>query len=149
MKLRNQTSNDKDDTAILTPDTLNKENRIIPISTEQLIQVQQNDNYAKNILNNIKHYKHYIINNNLLLRRTNPPVPYLPQGDLRKTILNIYHDTAANDIDSYVKSCILCAQFNPRRQKTPGTLKPIQPPDGVWQLVSMDFHGPITPTTQR
>ncbi|CAF0910312.1 unnamed protein product [Rotaria sordida] len=38
------------------------------------------------------------------------------------------------DIDNYIKSCIPCAQFNPRRQKNP---------------VSMDFHGPITPTSQR
>ncbi|CAF4518038.1 unnamed protein product, partial [Rotaria sp. Silwood2] len=53
------------------------------------------------------------------------------------------------DINNYIKSCILCAQFNPRRQKNPGTLRAIKPPDGVWQLVSMDFHGPITPTTQR
>ncbi|CAF3146678.1 unnamed protein product, partial [Rotaria sp. Silwood2] len=44
---------------------------------------------------------------------------------------------------------ILCAQYNPRRQKIPGTLKPIKPPDGVWQLVSMDFHGPINPTSQH
>ncbi|CAF3340025.1 unnamed protein product [Rotaria socialis] len=34
-------------------------------------------------------------------------------------------------------------------KKTPSKLKPINPPDGVWQLVSMDFHGPITPTSQR
>ena len=53
------------------------------------------------------------------------------------------------DIDNYIKSCILCAQYNYRRHKTPGTLKPIKPPDGVWQLVSMDFHGPITPMSQR
>ncbi|CAF3408778.1 unnamed protein product [Rotaria sp. Silwood2] len=173
MKLRNQTRNDKNDITILTSDTLIRENRITPISIEQLIQAQQNDNYAKNILNNIKNYKRYIITDNILMRRSHLPVPYVSQGDLRTTILNIYHDTAANgahfgrdktmhkikqryfwpsiykDIDNYVKSCILCAQFNPRRQKAPGTLKPIQPPDGVWQLVSMDFHGPITPTTQR
>ncbi|CAF1069288.1 unnamed protein product, partial [Rotaria magnacalcarata] len=173
MKLRNSTSNDKNDTTILTPDTPIRENRITTISIEQLIQAQQNDNYAKNILNKIKKYKHYIINDNLLMRHTNPPVPYVPQGDLRKIILNIYHDTTANgahfgrdktihkikqryfwpsmykDIDNYIKSCIPCAQFNPRRQKPLGTLKPIQPPDGVWQLVAMDFHGPITPTTQR
>ncbi|CAF4603375.1 unnamed protein product, partial [Rotaria magnacalcarata] len=28
-------------------------------------------------------------------------------------------------INNCIKSCILCAQFNPRRQKPPGTLKPI------------------------
>ncbi|CAF3145805.1 unnamed protein product [Rotaria sp. Silwood2] len=53
------------------------------------------------------------------------------------------------DINNYIKSCIPCAQFNPRRQRNPGTLRLIKPPEGVWQLVSMDFHGPITPTFQR
>ncbi|CAF4138025.1 unnamed protein product [Rotaria sordida] len=53
------------------------------------------------------------------------------------------------DINNYVKSCIICAQYNPRRQKTPGKLQPIKPPEGVWQLVSMDFHGPINPTSRR
>ena len=30
------------------------------------------------------------------MRRSNPSVPYVPQGDFRKTILRIYHDTATN-----------------------------------------------------
>ena len=176
MKLRNQILNDTNDTNKLTSDSLNtftRENRTIPFSIEQLIQVQQDDDYAKNILNNIKNYKNFIIKDNLLMRRLNPPVPYIPPGEFRTTILEIYHDTAANgahfgrdktphkikkryfwpsmykDIDNYIKSCILCTQYNYRRHKTPGTLKPIKPPDGVWQLVSMDFHGPITPMSQR
>ena len=33
--------------------------------------------------------------------------------------------------------------------KPPGTLRPVQPPEDVWQLVSLDFHGPTTPTSQR
>ncbi|CAF4152957.1 unnamed protein product, partial [Rotaria sordida] len=175
MKLRNKTLNDISNTK-LPSDSLNtsiEENRTTPFSIEELIQAQQNDDYSKNILNNIKKYKNYMIKDNLLMRRLNPPVPYVPQGDFRKTILQIYHDTAANgahfgrdktihkikqryfwpsmykDINNYIKSCIPCAQFNPRRQKNPGTLRPIKPPEGVWQLVSMDFHGPITPTSQR
>ncbi|CAF2896967.1 unnamed protein product [Rotaria sp. Silwood2] len=176
MKLRNQTFNDITDVPKFTFDSLNTStaaNRFFPFSREELLQAQQNDNYAKNILNNIKKYKNYIIKDNLLMRRLNHPAPYVPQGALRRTILHIYHDTAANgahfgrnktlhkikqryfwpsmytDIENYVKSCIPCAQFNPRRHKTPGTLRPIPPPEGVWQLVSMDFHGPITPTSQR
>jgi transposase InsO family protein len=110
---------------------------------------------------------------NLLMRRLDPPIPYVPQGELRRSILKIYHDTAANgahfgrnktrhkiktryfwpmmskDIDNYVKSCIPCSQHNPRRQKTPGKLRSIKPPEGVWQLVAMDFHGPLHPTSQR
>lgn len=107
------------------------------------------------------------------MRRSEPPVPFVPKGKLRATILKIYHDTAANgahfgrdrtiykiktryfwpsmykDIKNYVKSCIPCAQSNPRRQKPFGTLRPIKPPEGIWQLVSMDFHGPISPTSSR
>ncbi|CAF1384371.1 unnamed protein product [Rotaria sordida] len=159
MKLRNKTLNDISNTK-LPSDSLNtsiEENRTTPFSIEELIQAQQNDDYSKNILNNIKKYKNYMTKDNLLMRRLNPPVPCVPQGDFRKTILQIYHDTVANgahfgrdktihkikqryfwpsmykDINNYIKSCIPCAQFNPR----------------VWQLVSMDFYGPITPTSQR
>jgi transposase InsO family protein len=184
-KLRDQTSDAHTDTSKIvpnpslsrsshqSPDSAQDANRITPFSTEQLIQAQRNDTYAQNILNNIKTYKQYIVKNDLLMRRFNPPVPYIPQGEFRKTILKIYHDSTANgahfgrdktlhkikkryfwpsmynDIENYIKSCILCAQYNPRRQKASGTLQPIEPPEGVWQLVAMDFHGPITPTSQR
>ncbi|CAM4841068.1 unnamed protein product [Rotaria magnacalcarata] len=156
MKLQNEVENNTEDSTELISDSLNtsiEENRIIPFSMEQLGSAQQNDTYAKNILNNIKNYKNYTVKDDILMQRSNPPVPYVPQGDLRRTILHIYHDTAANgahfgrnktlhkikqryfwpstykDINNYIKSCILCAQFNPRRQKPPGTLKPIKPPD--------------------
>ncbi len=184
-KLRNKILNDSLETShntsqsssSLLPDQQSnvslEENRITPFSPEQLIQAQHNDNYAQNIFNNIKKYKQYIIKNGLLMRQLHRPVPYIPPGELRQSILKIYHDTPANgahfgrdktlykikaryfwpsmykDIKNYIKSCIICAQYNPRRQKTPGTLRPITPPDGVWQLVTMDFHGPITPTSQR
>ncbi|CAF5106017.1 unnamed protein product, partial [Rotaria socialis] len=48
-----------------------------------------------------------------------------------------------------IKSCLLCSQNNPLRQKPPGAFKQIKPPDGIWQLLTMDFHGPITPTTKN
>ncbi|CAF4836000.1 unnamed protein product [Rotaria sp. Silwood2] len=63
---------------------------------KQFMKAQQHDDYAKNIMNNIKKHKNYIFKDNLLMRRSKHPVPYVPQGDLRKTILKIYHDTAAN-----------------------------------------------------
>ena len=96
MKLRNQILNDTNKLTSDSLDTFTRENRTIPFSTEQLIQVQQDDDYAKNILNNIKNYKNLIIKDNLLMRRLNPPVLYVPPGDFRTTILEIYHDTAAN-----------------------------------------------------
>ena len=75
------------------------------------------------------------------MRRSNPSVPYVPQGDFRETILRINHDTATNgahfgrdkkstklkkryfwpsvykDINNYIKTCLPCAQFNPRGKK--------------------------------
>ena len=99
MKLKNQTSNDSSNTKISTLGSLNastRENRTISFSVEQLIQVQRSDSYAIHILNNIKNYKTYIVKDNLLMRRSNPSVPYVPQGNFRKTFLRIYHDTAAN-----------------------------------------------------
>ncbi|CAF4574824.1 unnamed protein product, partial [Rotaria sp. Silwood2] len=161
MKLRNKTLNDISDTTKLRSESLNTstaENRTTPSSIEELIQAQQNDNYAKNILNNIKQYKNYIIQDNILMRRLKTPVLYIPHANgahfgRDKTIHKIkqryFWSSMYKDIDNYFKSCIPCAQFNPRRQKNPGTLRPIKPPVGIWQLVSMDFHGPITPTSQR
>ena len=54
-----------------------------------------------------------------------------------------------HDIANYVNSCIRCNQNNPIRRKSLGHLKPIEPPEGVWQLLSMDFYGPITPASRR
>ena len=78
MKLKNQTSNDSSNTKESTLDSLNasiRENRTIPFSVEQLIQVQRNDSYAIHILNNIKNYKTYIVKDNILMRLSNPSVP--------------------------------------------------------------------------
>ncbi|CAF4425202.1 unnamed protein product, partial [Didymodactylos carnosus] len=46
------------------------------------------------------------------------------------------------DIRNHIQSCVPCCQNNHQRRKAPGSLKPIKPPEGVWQLLSMDFHGP-------
>ena len=105
--------------------------------------------------------------------QSSKPVPYVPKGEIRNDIMKIYHDTQANDahfgrdktikkikaryywntmnrdIANYVNSCIRCNQNNPIRRKPPGHLKPIEAPEGVWQLLSLDFHGPIASTSRR
>ncbi|CAF1491938.1 unnamed protein product, partial [Rotaria sordida] len=60
-----------------------------------------------------------------------------------------YWPTMIADIRNHINSCLPCAQNNYRRQKLPGKLKPIPPPEGIWKLLSMDFHGPITPTSKQ
>ena len=149
------------------------DNQITPFTFEQLKDLQHKDRRATHIMNNIKKFDHYYIQDDMLLRKTNPPVPFVPKGRIRSDIIKIYHDTPANgahfgrnrtihkirqryywpnmisDICNHIKSCLPCSQNNHRRQKPPGALKPIRPPEGVWQLLTMDFHGPITPTTKQ
>ena len=150
--------------------------RIIAFDMEDLKQCQENDEVARDLMRNIAKHEQYTIENGLLLRRQRPPlptVPFVPEGRIRADILKIYHDTPGNgahfgrdkttskiqeryywptmvaDIRNHVNSCLPCAQNNLRRQKPPGTLKPIPPPEGIWKLLSMDFHGPIVPTSRK
>ncbi|CAF4311311.1 unnamed protein product, partial [Rotaria sp. Silwood2] len=148
-------------------------NKILPFTWEQLKELQYQDDQIKNIIDNIKNHQEYFIKNNMLMKKSYPPVPVIPKGRIRSDIIKIYHDTPANgahfgrnktiqkiqqryfwpnmitDVRNYVQSCLSCLQNNPLRQKPPGALKPIKPPEGVWQLLTMDFHGPITPTTKN
>jgi hypothetical protein len=151
-------------------------NKIIPFDMDDLKTAQERDEMILNIKRNIKKHKQYVIEDGILLRKQQPPlspVPFVPAGRMRADILKIYHDTPGNgahfgrdrtikkiqqryfwptmiaDIRNHLNSCLQCAQNNHRRQKPPGKLKPIPPPDGIWKLLSMDFHGPITPTTRK
>ncbi|CAF0983293.1 unnamed protein product [Didymodactylos carnosus] len=150
--------------------------QIIPFTLDDIKRQQDRDDQVEHIKNNIKNFKHYFIDDGILMRKQQhpiPSVPYVPKGRIRVDILKIYHDTAANgahfgrdkttrkiqhryfwpsmvkDIRNHIQSCIPCLQNNHLRRKSPGSLKPIRPPEGVWQLLSMDFHGPITSITQR
>ena len=164
---------DKQSTAQLTDEDPNK---IIPFNMDDLKKCQDEDKTVQDIIKNIKNKKDYFIENGILFRRQQaslPSVPFVPEGRIRADILKIYHDTPGNgahfgrdkttrkiqeryywptmiaDIKNHLNSCLPCAQNNHRRQKLPGKLKPIPPPEGIWKLLSMDFHGPITPTSKQ
>ncbi|CAF3391361.1 unnamed protein product [Rotaria socialis] len=156
-----------------TPAIPNEMQQIIPFTWEQLKEAQHQDEEIKNVINDIRNHKKYFIKDNMLMKKACPPVPVIPKGRIRSDIIKIYHDTLANgahfgrdrtinkiqqryfwpgiisDIHNFIKSCLLCSQNNPLRQKPPGAFKQIKPPDGIWQLLTMDFHGPITPTTKN
>ncbi|CAF1077212.1 unnamed protein product [Rotaria sp. Silwood1] len=51
-------------------------------------------------------------------------------------------------IINYIKSCVVCQAYNIGRQKNPGFLQPITPPDGPNQLIGTDFCGPFPTTPQ-
>jgi hypothetical protein len=51
-----------------------------------------------------------------------------------------------HSIKQHIKSCIPCQQFNVSRQKPHGRLRSIPPPDGPFQLIGIDFCGPLKRT---
>ncbi|CAF3857204.1 unnamed protein product, partial [Rotaria sp. Silwood1] len=92
-------------------------------------------------------------------------IPYLPKS-LIPTVLHFYHDhplsghfgvhrtlsrirdkfwwpTMRKSIANYIASCPKCAQYNILRSKPPGHLKSIEPPSAGFQVLHMDFWGPI------
>ena len=149
------------------------DNQIIPFTYEDLKKLQHKDERIRGMIRNIEDYADYFVEDDMLMRKSSPPVPFVPSGRIRSDIIKIYHDTPANgahfgrdktiqkiqqryfwpnmttDIRNHLKSCIPCLQNNHQRQKPPGFLKPIKPPEGVWHLLTMDFHGPISPTTKQ
>lgn len=99
-------------------------------------------------------------------RPTMSKVPYLP-ASLVPTALSAFHDhpfsghfgirrtvtklkarfwwpQMRHDVEQYIGSCDQCVRHNIRRTKDAGLLKNIQPPDDVFQIVHMDFWGPMT-----
>jgi len=44
-----------------------------------------------------------------------------------------------NDVEQYVKACVVCQQAKPDRAKLLGLLQPLPVPAAVWQVVSLDF----------
>ena len=49
-------------------------------------------------------------------------------------------------IIQYIQSCLPCQQYNVSRTKKPGRLQPIPPPEGPFQLIGMDYCGPLKQT---
>jgi transposase InsO family protein len=149
------------------------DDRIIPFTYEQLKELQHQDEETRHMIMHSDNFNGYFVEDDMLMKKSSPPVPFVPKGRIRSDIIKIYHDTPANgahfgrnrtiqkirqryfwpsmiqDIRNYVKSCVPCLQNNHLRQKPPGALEPIKPPEGVWQLLTMDFHGPIIPTSKN
>ncbi|CAF1573552.1 unnamed protein product [Didymodactylos carnosus] len=72
-----------------------------------------------------------------------------------RTYLKLKHQywwpNMKSSIEKYIKSCSKCQQFNISRQKKPGLLHPITSPDGPFQMIAIDYVGPLprTPSENR
>ncbi|CAM4869106.1 unnamed protein product [Rotaria socialis] len=117
----------------------------------------------------------YCIKNDILCRNVNRfngiiSVPVVPREKINDVIL-AYHNSSMNgghlgkdktyykirdryywprmyeDITQHVKLCTNCSINKQSRRKPNGHLNPVNPPEGVWDNLAMDFVGPITPSS--
>lgn len=65
---------------------------------------------------------------------------------LQKIRLHFWWPNMRSSIDEYVRSCLLCKQYNINRRKPHGHLSPIPPPPGPFQVLGIDFCGPFQST---
>ena len=49
-------------------------------------------------------------------------------------------------IRRHIQSCLLCCQYNTNRQKKQGRLRSITPPEGPFQMIGIDYCGPLKRT---
>ena len=98
-------------------------------------------------------------------------IPYLPNS-LISLVLRTYHDHPLSghfgirrtldrlrdrfwwpkmraSVQNYIASCTQCAQHNILRTKPSGHLKSIEPPSAVFQILHMDFWGPVRVPSAR
>ncbi|CAF4243720.1 unnamed protein product, partial [Didymodactylos carnosus] len=124
-----------------------------------------------------KKMDNFVLYNNILFRlvakrkhATKSKVPYLPVSMLN-TALEAFHDhpmsghfgvqrtlckirtrfwwpNMRKSIEHYISSCQQCMKFNILRSKTPGHLKSFDPPTDVFQVLHMDFWGPVRTSAQ-
>ncbi|CAF1569678.1 unnamed protein product [Didymodactylos carnosus] len=93
------------------------------------------------------------------------PVPYIPPSmipllleashndplsghfAIHRTLAKLKHQfwwpDMKSSVEKYIKSCSKCQQFNISRQKKPGYLKPISPPEEPFQIIAIDYVGPL------
>ena len=118
----------------------------------------------------------FVLHDDLLYRlirqhhrsRTNHKALYLPSSMIRPLIQAYHCDPTSGhfafqrtyskvksrywwpkmkeSIAQFIKSCVLCQQFNVSRTRKPGHLCPIEPPDGPFQLIGVDYCGPFKRT---
>ncbi|CAF1523812.1 unnamed protein product [Adineta ricciae] len=117
----------------------------------------------------------FVLCNNLLHRLidqkksgTRKKLPYIPTTMIRM-VLEAFHDHPLSGhfgvqrtlqkirsrfwwpqmrktIENYIASCPQCTKFNIVRGKSFGHLKSYEPPNDVFQVVHMDFWGPVRPS---
>ena len=101
--------------------------------------------------------------------RTKHKVPYVPSSMVKDLLQAVHNDPMSgghfsfertynklrghywwpgmrNSIRHHIKSCNACLSFNISRQKKVGQLHSVPPPEGPFQIIGIDFCGPLKST---
>jgi hypothetical protein len=69
----------------------------------------------------------------------------------RKTLHKLQHTCywpgMGKDIEDYVQGCVVCAAIKPSQKAPSGLLQPLPIPHRPWEVISIDFVGPLPRTT--
>ena len=132
--------------------------------TSELIEGYKADPEFKDVLVNTK--EPYLVKDGLLYRHSKLCIP---RGEIRNKILHDYHATPSSGhlgetktrnriyplyywrdlretVRDFVSTCHTCQQTKSRNHKPFGFLKPINPPETKWQVITMDFIVPLPKT---
>ncbi len=139
---------------------------LIPGSTlsSQIMQGYKEDLEFQSILEDPQ--EPFALKNGLLYKENKLCIP---KGDVRNKILHDYHSTPSSGhlgevktrnkihplyywkdlretVRDFVSTCRTCQQTKSRNHKPFGFLKPIDPPETKWQVITMDFIAPLPKT---
>ncbi len=65
---------------------------------------------------------------------------------LHKLQRTCYWPGMQKDVEDYVKGCVVCAAVKPSQQAPAGLLQPLPIPHRPWEVISIDFVGPLVRT---
>ena len=138
---------------------------------ENIKEAQLNDKFASKIINNIEREKNYILENNILFRKTTSRITLVIPTAMKETVLRMCHNDMGGghlgfkktwpklrdrfywpnmykDTEDWIKSCVECAKRKSPKQITKIEMHPIESPDTPFDKLGVDILGPLTVTSQ-
>jgi transposase InsO family protein len=149
-----------------TPTTVVKVD--VPILREAIKQAAQKDPSYKQQLEQKDANDGLVRENGVLM--TSEAIVYIPDDrELQRQLIEQVHDTPTGGhlgqrktvlkmqarcywpgmkmmIEDYVRGCTVCASTKTSQQKPAGTLRPLPIPHRPWEVISIDFVGPLPKT---
>ncbi len=62
---------------------------------------------------------------------------------------HVWWKLMAGDVEKFCKLCATCARVKPSNQKPFRMLHPLGPPSYLWEVIGIDFMGPLPPSKNR